>query len=86
MLDLAKEGLIDTLRNKGFRITELSEKDLDDLSELRALIETHLRFTRSDRAAVLLQNWDSTIAQFRKVISKEYKQMLAEDAAAVMAK
>jgi DNA-binding GntR family transcriptional regulator len=39
MLDLAKEGLIDTLRNKGFRITELSEKDLDDLSELRALIE-----------------------------------------------
>lgn len=39
MLDLAKEGLIDTMRNKGFRVTELSEKDLDDLSELRALIE-----------------------------------------------
>lgn len=39
MLDLAKEGLIDTVRNKGFRVTELSEKDLDDLSELRALIE-----------------------------------------------
>ncbi|HWC80993.1 MAG TPA: GntR family transcriptional regulator [Pseudonocardiaceae bacterium] len=39
MLDLAKEGLIDVVRNKGFRVTELSEKDLDDLSELRALIE-----------------------------------------------
>jgi DNA-binding GntR family transcriptional regulator len=39
MLDLAKEGLIDTMRNKGFRVTELSDKDLDDLSELRALIE-----------------------------------------------
>ncbi|TNC25464.1 GntR family transcriptional regulator [Amycolatopsis alkalitolerans] len=39
MLDLAKEGLIDTVRNKGFRVTELSEKDLDELSELRALIE-----------------------------------------------
>ncbi|MEU6644683.1 GntR family transcriptional regulator [Saccharomonospora sp. NPDC046836] len=39
MLDLAKEGLIDTVRNKGFRITEPSEKDLDDLSTLRALIE-----------------------------------------------
>ncbi|WP_236792979.1 GntR family transcriptional regulator [Amycolatopsis sp. GM8] len=39
MLDLAKEGLIETVRNKGFRVTELSEKDLDDLSELRALIE-----------------------------------------------
>jgi DNA-binding GntR family transcriptional regulator len=39
MLDLAGEGLIDTVRNKGFRVTELSEKDLDELSELRALIE-----------------------------------------------
>lgn len=39
MLDLAGEGLVDIVRNKGFRVTELSEKDLDDLSELRALIE-----------------------------------------------
>ena len=39
MLDLAKEGLIETVRNKGFRVSEPSEKDLDDLSELRALIE-----------------------------------------------
>jgi DNA-binding GntR family transcriptional regulator len=39
MLDLAKEGLIETVRNKGFRVTEPSEKDLDDFSELRALIE-----------------------------------------------
>lgn len=39
MLDLAGEGLVDVVRNKGFRVTELSEKDLDDLCELRALIE-----------------------------------------------
>jgi DNA-binding GntR family transcriptional regulator len=39
MLDLAKEGLIETVRNKGFRVTELLAKDLDDLSELRAMIE-----------------------------------------------
>lgn len=39
MLDLAKEGLIDVVRNKGFRVTGLSEKDLDDLCQLRALIE-----------------------------------------------
>jgi DNA-binding GntR family transcriptional regulator len=39
MLDLAKEGLIETVRNKGFRVTELSGKDLDDLSELRGMIE-----------------------------------------------
>jgi DNA-binding GntR family transcriptional regulator len=30
---------VEIVRNKGFRVTELSEKDLDDLSELRVLIE-----------------------------------------------
>jgi DNA-binding GntR family transcriptional regulator len=39
MLDLAKEGLIEPVRNKGFRVTELSDKDLDDITQLRALIE-----------------------------------------------
>lgn len=39
MLDMANEGLVEIVRNKGFRVTELSEKDLDELSELRALIE-----------------------------------------------
>ncbi|WP_031505773.1 GntR family transcriptional regulator [Streptomyces megasporus] len=39
MLDLAREGLVETVRNKGFRITEATERDLDDFTEVRALIE-----------------------------------------------
>lgn len=39
MVDLAKDGLVEPLRNKGFRVVELSEKELDDLADLRALIE-----------------------------------------------
>ena len=39
MLDLAKEGLVEVVRNKGFRVTELSEADLDAFNEIRALIE-----------------------------------------------
>jgi DNA-binding GntR family transcriptional regulator len=39
MLDLAKEGLVEVVRNKGFRITELSDRDLDEITDLRALIE-----------------------------------------------
>jgi Transcriptional regulators len=39
MLDLAKEGLVSAVRNKGFRVTELSECDLDQITEVRALIE-----------------------------------------------
>ncbi|MEU9889791.1 GntR family transcriptional regulator [Sphaerisporangium sp. NPDC051011] len=39
MLDLVKEGLVETVRNKGFRATELSEKELDHLTEIRQLLE-----------------------------------------------
>ncbi|WP_374985244.1 GntR family transcriptional regulator [Streptomyces fradiae] len=39
MLDLAREGLVEPVRNKGFRVTEVSERDLDQYAELRALIE-----------------------------------------------
>ncbi|GAB1823205.1 GntR family transcriptional regulator [Herbidospora sp. RD11066] len=39
MLDLAKEGLVEAVRNKGFRVTEMSDSDLDDITEIRRLIE-----------------------------------------------
>jgi DNA-binding GntR family transcriptional regulator len=39
MLDLAKEGLVQVVPNKGFRVTELDEADLDHYTELRRLIE-----------------------------------------------
>jgi DNA-binding GntR family transcriptional regulator len=39
MLDLVKEGLVEIARNKGFRVTGLSAAELDNLTELRALIE-----------------------------------------------
>lgn len=39
MLDLVGEGLVEVVRNKGFRITELDEAELDAMAELRMLIE-----------------------------------------------
>jgi DNA-binding GntR family transcriptional regulator len=39
MLDLAGEGLVIAVRNKGFRVTELSDRDLDEITALRLLIE-----------------------------------------------
>ncbi|HEX4811354.1 MAG TPA: GntR family transcriptional regulator [Nonomuraea sp.] len=52
MLDLAKEGLVEAVRNKGFRVTELSDRDLDELTEIRQLIEvpTVMRLAGSARA------------------------------------
>ncbi|MGW6200533.1 GntR family transcriptional regulator [Kribbella sp. NPDC055110] len=39
MLDLVREGLVISLRNKGFRVTDVSDDDLDNLAALRQLIE-----------------------------------------------
>ena len=39
MLDLAAEGLVEPVRNKGFRVSELTDKDLDEITYLRQLIE-----------------------------------------------
>ncbi len=39
VLDLAKEGLVSIAKNKGFRVSELSETELDQITEIRALLE-----------------------------------------------
>ncbi|MEV0640473.1 GntR family transcriptional regulator [Streptomyces sp. NPDC050619] len=39
MLDLVKEGLVDTVPNKGFRVTAVSERQLDEYTHIRSLIE-----------------------------------------------
>jgi len=39
LLDLAGEGLVVPVRNKGFRVTELAAGDLDEITALRVLIE-----------------------------------------------
>lgn len=39
MMDLAREGLVETMKNKGFRITTMSDSELDELTEIRLLLE-----------------------------------------------
>jgi DNA-binding GntR family transcriptional regulator len=39
MLDLVKEGLVEPVPNKGFRVTVVSEAQLDEYTHLRELIE-----------------------------------------------
>lgn len=39
MLDLVTEGLVEVVRNKGFRVTELDDRALDEIAELRGLVE-----------------------------------------------
>ncbi|MFI6574152.1 GntR family transcriptional regulator [Nocardiopsis sp. NPDC050513] len=39
MLDLVREGLVEIVPNKGFRVTEIKESDLDEITEVRLLLE-----------------------------------------------
>ncbi|WP_216589124.1 GntR family transcriptional regulator [Streptomyces brasiliscabiei] len=39
MFDLVREGLVEVLRNKGFRVTELSDSQLDQFAKVRLLLE-----------------------------------------------
>jgi DNA-binding GntR family transcriptional regulator len=39
MLDLVKDGFVEVVRNKGFRVLEVSEADLDQISDIRLLLE-----------------------------------------------
>jgi DNA-binding GntR family transcriptional regulator len=39
MVDLASEGLVTVVRNRGFKVTLLSQGDLDEILQLRVLLE-----------------------------------------------
>jgi DNA-binding GntR family transcriptional regulator len=64
MLDLAKEGLIEAVRNKGFRVTEPTDAQLDDVTELRMLIEVP---TCAELARRYSAAWAGTVAELRTV-------------------
>jgi DNA-binding GntR family transcriptional regulator len=56
MLELAKEGLVTAVPNKGFRVRELSDRELDEVTDIRLLLEVPAtvrvvgRITASDLA------------------------------------
>jgi glutamate synthase (NADPH) large chain len=50
----------------------------EDAAELRELIEKHARYTKSGLAAEVLEDWDSRLPQFVKVMPTDYKRVLEE--------
>ncbi len=51
-----------------------------DIDELHGLIQLHYQHTESTVAKRLLDNWESSLAQFVKVMPTDYKRVLAERA------
>ena len=58
---------------------DLDALELDeDIVELRELIELHRRYTASDVARRVLDDWPNVLSQFVKVMPTDYKRVLAE--------
>jgi glutamate synthase (NADPH/NADH) large chain len=49
-----------------------------DAERLRILVERHLLYTGSTRARFLLEDWDSALSRFVKVVPLEYRRALLE--------
>jgi len=65
--DLCNPGMVDLER----------VESAQDERELRGLIETHCRHTRSAVAKRVLEKWETTLASFAKVMPRDYKRALA---------
>jgi DNA-binding GntR family transcriptional regulator len=50
MLDLVKQGLVEVVRNKGFQVTGVSDDELDQIAEIRLLLEPPAGVTAARRA------------------------------------
>jgi glutamate synthase (NADPH/NADH) large chain len=66
--DLETKGVVEIL-------ADLGRHDADRLYQL---IARHKSFTGSSRAAEILDNWETWLPKFRKVMPVEYRRALAE--------
>jgi glutamate synthase (NADPH/NADH) large chain len=74
---LDENGDFEYYCNKG--LVELSPvEDKTDIVELQDMINKHLLYTQSAKAATILTNWDEYLPKFVKVIPFEYKKVLEE--------
>ena len=64
--------------NINMQMVETEElADPAEITRVRELIERHLRWTDSERARAVLDDWEAKVKRFVKVIPKDFKRMLA---------
>ncbi|MEZ5939808.1 MAG: glutamate synthase large subunit [Planctomycetaceae bacterium] len=77
----------ETLRlNCNLELVDLDPvEDIDDVAELKEMIEKHQIYTGSEVAGQILDNWDEELPKFVKVMPRDYKRALSEMKAEAMA-
>lgn len=65
--------------NLNTEMVELEDVETpQDMEELRVLIENHRRYTASSVAANVIDNWETEVTNFVKVMPNDYKRVLRE--------
>lgn len=68
MVDLGKESLVEIVRNKGFRVTEVDDHDLDEIAGLRMLIEPAV--VRDAVAGIPSQDFPALRAAAQEIVAE----------------
>lgn len=55
----------------------LAEQDADEIEGVKEMIGKHVKYTGSTNGQNILDNWNSYVTKFVKIIPKDYKRMLA---------
>jgi glutamate synthase (NADPH) large chain len=71
-----EDGEFNTNANTG--MVDLDKPEADDLSELKTLIEKHVKYTGSTRGKEILANWRNHAAKFVKVMPVDFKRVLKQ--------
>ena len=75
---LDEEGSFDYYCNMGMVEISLVE-ELQDIRDLKEMITKHLKYTGSQKAKTILDDWEKYLPQFIKIIPYEYKRVLEEE-------
>jgi DNA-binding GntR family transcriptional regulator len=75
MLELANGGLVEPVRNRGFRVLTPDEADLDEISQLRLMLEVPAMRIVAERAS------DADLAELREIVERIEATAAAADVA-----
>jgi len=69
----------DTFKNGlcNMEMVEFEPIEIKEAKELKQLIKNHLKYTQSELAYKIIDNWESYLPQFVKVMPTDYKKALA---------
>jgi len=71
-----KENKFEAYCNR--ELVDFDEMEFEDIETLRGLIENQYKFTGSTVAKAILDDWQSSLERFAKVMPRDYKRVLLE--------